>query len=535
MRKLSALLILLLVFMMTLTMIACDEETPTPPTNGEQTPGNDTPDLQNITGVTLTDATHTYDGTEKMLTASGTLPEGVTVAYTNHKAVDAGTYAVTATLSGAGYNTLTLNATLTINKAQITGVTVEADQTVDGDGEQHLPAYNGTLPTGVTVQYLLDTTETPNGVSAFGTYNFKLIFSGANYEPLEFPVTYKVKINAANLAADVVNAFGAAPDPWAFLPESFAPAYHTVTETPNYDSFLNVSDIPLNGIGKQMNAAYGLLNKTTVALSYVNKVMGVTSNIKDLYSAYIDSNPADYQNFSGSISGFTFAIALDEDRYFLHASVGSVLVELFADASQNIYGATVKLTATTVLKYTVTDDALLIAMDILDTVTTQIEFARDENGNTVGVLYEYLTVAGKQVTGTSAMIEVGEDYTVVIGTKGDFIPTSVSRNCEIYDNATGCLIGSEVREDVEGTVFNTYWFPLYHLDGIDSIMKVDEMNGTNADTIYINGIDDDTLHTKLMGISFGGKLASRRYDVEFKTVYGYIYNSETGEYEEVKY
>ena len=606
MKKLSVLFLLLLALVLTFSMVACDSETPAGGTPNGDTPGEDVPSLKDITGVTLADATFTYDGTEKQIAVSGTLPEGVTVTYTNNKATNAGTYAVTAVLSGEGYNTLTLNATLTVNKAditgvtlsndsftydgtekqiavsgtlpegvtvtytnnkatnagtyaatavlsgsnyntltlnatltvnkaQITGITAEANQQIDADGEMHLPVYSGTLPQGVAVKYMVDTTEKPNGVSALGTYNFKLIFSGANYETLELPVIYKIKLNAIRFATNVINAFGTAPDPWSFLPEKFAPQYHTIAAAPNYDSFLNVSNIPANGIGKQMNVAYGLLNKTSLALSYVNTIMNSLNGIKTLYTTYLDSAPADYQNYEGSIAGFTFTLALNGDAYLLRATVGSVVVELYSNVTENYYGATVKLTETTVLKYTVSDDALLIALNILNASSTQIEFSRNEDGDAIGLLYEYLTVAGHEVTATSAMIEVNEDYTIVIGTKGDFIPTSVSRNCEIYDNETGCLVGSEVREDVDGTVFNTYWFPLYNLNGISSIKKVDQMNITNPDTIYINGISDDTLHTKTMGFSFGGKFASRRYDIEFKTVYGYTYNTDTGEYEEVTY
>lgn len=532
MKKLSILLALLLVLVMAFAMIACDDETPAPsPDNGGETPAK-----ADITGVTFSGETYTYDGSEKQIVVSGTLPAGVSVAYTNNKGTNTGTYNATAVLSGEGYNTLTLNATLTINKAQITGITAESTQSVDGDGQPHLPTYSGNLPAGVTVKYTVDAKEMPNGVSAVGTYNFKLVFSGSNYETLELPVNFKVEFDALKFASSVVDSFGTTPDPWSFLPESFAPSYHTVSTLPTYDNFINVSNIPTNGIGKQMNVAYGLLNKTSVALSYVNKVMDSLNGIKNLYTTYLDNNPSDTQSYSGSIAGFNFTLVMNGDAYLLSAAFGSVTVELFSNVTENFYGAKVQLTATTVLKYTVTEDALLIAMDILDTATTQIEFVRNDEGHMVGMLYEYLTVAGKEITATSAMIEVDEDYTVVIGTKGDFIPTSVSRNCEIYDNETGCLVGTEVREDVDGTVFDTYWFPLAEVNGITSIKKVDEMNGVNPDTIYINGMTDDTLHTKVMGISFGlKKTASRRYDIEYKTVYGYTYNADTQEYEAVEY
>ena len=489
----------------------------------------------NIEGVSLSDATFTYDGAEKEVLIEGNLPSGVTVAYVNSKATDAGEYSVTATISGANYETLVLNSSLLIKKAELVGIYADLEQSVYVDGNMHLPTYAGSLPSGVSVTYMVEDEEKPNGISTPGTHEFKIIFSSKNYQTLEIPVTYKIKINAIELAGKVISSFGTSPDPWSLLPQAFSAQHHTVSNVPTYDDFLSVKNIPTNVIGKQMNVAYGVLNKTTAALNYVNIVTNALNGIKTLYTTYLDSNPADYQNYTASIAGFTFTLMLDQDSYLLRASIGPVVVEIFSNVSESTYGARVQLTETTVLKYTVSPDDLMIAMDILDMSTTQISFARNDNGYMVGVLYEYLVVADKQITATSAMIEVGEKYTTVIGTKGDFVPTSVSRNCEIYDNETGALVGTEVREDVSGTVFNTYWFQICNLGGVNSIMKIDELNGDNADTIYINGITSDTLHTKLMGISFGSKMLSRRYDIEFKTVYAYTYNAETEEYEAVKF
>ncbi len=512
--------------------VACDDSTEDSGQNGgaEQS-------VAKIEGVTLADATFTYDGSAKSLVVTGIAPEGVSVTYTNNGQTNAGEYNVTASLSGGGYETLTLSAKLTIEKAEIMGVSAATEQSVSADGSFHKPVLNGTLPAGVTTTYYVGETEMSEGFKKIGTYEVKVVLEGVNHKRLELPVTYRVKLDAAQLASDVIGAFGSVPEPWKLLPEAFAPQYHVCNTAPDYSDFFNVSNIPLNGIGKQMNVAYGLLNKTDKALSYVNTVMGAMNVIKTLYINYLDDAPTDYETFTGMAGGFSFTLTLGEDSYELSATIGSVKVEIHANTADESYGATVQLTESTVLKYTVSGSDLLVAMDILDVSATQLQFTRDEQGNTVGYLHEFLVVADKQLTATSAMIEVGEDYTVVIGTKGDFIPLADNRNCEVYDNGTGCLVGAEVREDVDKIgIFNTYWFPLINVDGVTSIKKLDEMNGTNADTVYINGCTEDTLHTKLM-LTLGGlkKSTSRRFDIEFKTVYFYTYNADTEEYEEVSY
>ena len=260
------------------------------------------------------------------------------------------------------------------------------------------------------------------------------------------------------------------------------------------------------------------------------------NTIKNLYTTYLDQNPDDYQSYSGSVAGFTFSLELDQTAYALSATVSSVSVCIFSDVEQGIYGARVQLTATTVLKYTVSENELLIALDVLDSVATQISFIKDEDTEEVlGYMYEYIVVGDKQLTATSALIHVDDTYTTLIGTKGDFIPTAVSRNCEVYLNSTGCLVGTEVREELtvlgRTDTYNTLWYTLNDIGGINSIKKVDQANGTNPDTIYINN-SADTIHTKLFG-GFSAKTASRRFDIEFKTMYFYEYDQVNDEYTEI--
>jgi len=226
----------------------------------------------------------------------------------------------------------------------------------------------------------------------------------------------------------------------------------------------------------------------------------------------------------------------------LSASVGDVNVVLFADTEESSFGGKVQLTSTTVLKYTSCENKLVVALDILDTATTYLEFARDEDENVLGIMYEYLTAGDKTVTATSTMILVDDTYTTLIGTKGDKIPTAIFRNCEVYNNATGELVGTEVKEELTfkklgvsfTATYNTLWYNLNDVTGISNIKKVDEPNGTNADTIYINDVTSDTIHVKLgCGDNDVKKALSRSFDIEFKTMYFYQYNSDKEEYEEV--
>lgn len=75
--------------------------------------------LDPIEGVTMSDATFTYDGKPHSLEVKG-LTSDMTVKYDGNGKVDQGTYTVTATVKQAGHKDLVLTKTLKINKATLT-------------------------------------------------------------------------------------------------------------------------------------------------------------------------------------------------------------------------------------------------------------------------------------------------------------------------------------------------------------------------------------------------------------------------------
>ena len=138
--------------------------------------------LEDITGVSFNSATYTYDGMVKTITVSGDVPSGVSVSYKNNSATDAGTYNATATLSGEGYNTLTLNATLTIEKTQITGISFSS-ASYEYDTFEHSIQIVGNVPSGSSVTYKYNGVET-TGVTEVGTYTVVATITNKNYETL---------------------------------------------------------------------------------------------------------------------------------------------------------------------------------------------------------------------------------------------------------------------------------------------------------------------------------------------------------------
>lgn len=488
-------------------------------------------------GISVSADNPVYDGSKKSVTIEK-MPQGATVKTTYNGietdgVTEAGTYEVVVTFSKENYFDATHNLQFIVRKADITGVTLEQDGSVIHDGEAHAPALNGTIPNGVTATWYFNDEQREN-VTALGNYEVKVVLEGANYHTLTLTANYKIKVDALDLATTVVNAFGSVPDVWEFLPESFNPDNRAITAPVDYTNFVNVSAIPQNGMGKQMNMVYGVLSKASAVMPYVNIVYGGLNIVKDLYSTYLDNNPQNYNKFSGDAGSFSFTLIVEEEAYGMKATVGPVEIEIISDLASESYGARVQITENTVLKYTVTPDGIIVALNVLGSAATQLTFVREE-GIIVGTVYEFLTLADHSLSATSALLIVDENYTYALGTKGDFVPTSDGRNCEVYRNTDGRLVGTEVREYMDAAIaqvtFNTLWYPISDVKGISSIRKVDKSVTDlerNPDEVYVNGMEEILQTKNIGGLSL--KTASRRYDVEFKTMYFYVYDSEAEEY-----
>ena len=74
---------------------------------------------RNITGVVFPDKTVEYDYEMHYIYVEGTIPDGVSIEYQNNGHSESGSYEVTAILSGEGYESLKLSATLTIKPMEL--------------------------------------------------------------------------------------------------------------------------------------------------------------------------------------------------------------------------------------------------------------------------------------------------------------------------------------------------------------------------------------------------------------------------------
>ncbi len=476
------------------------------------------------TGITFTGSKVDYDGVEKTIVVSGELPAGTTVTYQNNKGTNAGKYEASAKLSNPNYNDLTLYADLEIEKIAITGVTF-SDETVTHDGTEKAIVVSGTLPNGVVVEY-----ENNKGTGV-GTYNATAVLKGSNYITLELTATLKIKTDLSKMATTILTSLSDMPDAWSFLPESFA-LENRVYSGGKIDfnsNFVYVSSLSQLGVGKQLNVLYDTLLDAEGALSYLSIFYGSISTIVEFYQTYITNNPDDYFVFEKNMGDFKVKITLLDDTYQILISYSGASIELLYDSTTETTYGRIELSSSNVVKYVSSENYLKLSVSILNVSIKQIEFVR-EGEITVGYVYEYLGVKSLS-TKTSAMIQIDGNYTSIISNKKESTDMSTEYCVEIYNNETGKLIGYEVKETISKITYNTMFFNLWNIAGISSVKKSDITNGSNLDTIYVNGSSNSFVAKKVGGLSL--KTASRRYDIEMKTTYYYTYDEATGKYSKI--
>lgn len=196
--KIKIFVLLTLVLLLLVSFAACGE-TPEEP-NDPNTPdapagdegGGETPeDPEDIEiprldfgGVFFTNIGFPYDGEEHSVFVRGNLPDDVTVSYENNGQVEAGSYNVIAKFyyKGKYIEGKDKKAKLTITKAKYDISDLHLFSTCVGyDGQAHSILLEGTLPEGLSVEYV------GNGVSEAGEHTVKAVFSGdfQNYVAVE--------------------------------------------------------------------------------------------------------------------------------------------------------------------------------------------------------------------------------------------------------------------------------------------------------------------------------------------------------------
>lgn len=153
---------------------------------------DDPPTELSLDHITFKNVESDYNGMVKRIAVKGALPEGVTVRYEGNDKTDAGEYTVTAKFyyNGEYLEGKDLTATLIIKQAVYDMSHVSLSRkSFDYTGETYTPSIDGTLPEGVTVEFIYD-----GEIKDAGSYTVTAKFTGnPNYKPIpDMHATYTV-------------------------------------------------------------------------------------------------------------------------------------------------------------------------------------------------------------------------------------------------------------------------------------------------------------------------------------------------------
>ena len=412
----------------------------------------------------------------------------------------------------------------------------------------------GSLVSPVTVEYgeAVDEPETPeySDHRFMGWCTDEALENAVDWSaPITSDVTYyaswNVKVDLGAYLVSLLNGYSM--NPYSYLPESMCPGYSAnlvdaddvVT---NYSSSVSVSQITAQGFGKQWNMIIENLNQSQVFFKALSVVETLTSSSIVAFNNYLDGNPANtaHHTFTSGI----YNVSIDFDGQIMYyvldytdtipvLGTQTVQIALALDTVSGERSVRVQLGDANAIRYTMTDAGYTFAIKYAGVRRAYFSVSEDESGNVSGHIYEFITVGTAEVA-SAADFYVTEDYAVAVGNKADGMIGFTGTIAETYDVDTGKLLGYEVEETTLGIAYNTLWFDLCNINGLQSIRCAEATSSDDEDGLYFY-VNGSSSHFESM--DFGGfditKRFSRRFDIEFRTQYFYSYDSVNDEYVQI--
>ncbi len=336
-------------------------------------------------------------------------------------------------------------------------------------------------------------------------------------------------------------------NPYEYIPQTMRAEYSNNLVTSdftelNYENFVNVSQIKYGGFGEQWHMILDNIEQSKNFFNVLSVIEGLATTSIAAFNNYLDKNPSDTASYQFKEGIYNVMIDFDGSiiSYILEY-IGNLPIfneqKIQIAISYNIETkertGRIQIGDANALKYVVKADSYSFGIRYLGIRRAYFEISKDANNHIKGSIYEHLSVDDTSVSSSAAQFETDGQYLSAVGNKAGGMIGFKGYINELYSLQTGKLLGYEVRETLSSIQYDTLWFNLNEISGIDQIKVVNAKNSenNNPNTIYINNSDTAFVTKKYGGI--GTKMLSRRYDIELRTQYYYYYDVANEKYVEV--
>lgn len=310
---------------------------------GDTPPAPPTP-KEDFVDVYFDDASFTYDGQEHILGEVRGAPEGTNITYTARVAhIDVGSYEATALLEKDGYNNKTLTATLTINPAEFSDITM-SDLAVDYDGKEHkydIEPKGSSITGGCSFTYHIynEASEEVNTAKDAGTYKVDVTVSKANYVSKTLSAT--LTIRKATFPTITVQG--------KTVTYNGEDRINEITYTADLPEGTTVNKVVTNSNNEEVTEAI-LPDTYKVTLTFVNKNYQTATYHVNLVIGYARFPSFTLKAISGTYDGHDFADDIDLSFVPSYATATIRIKKDDVDVSEavlpGVYNYSVTLSAT---------------------------------------------------------------------------------------------------------------------------------------------------------------------------------------------
>lgn len=354
---------------------------------------------------------------------------------------------------------------------------------------------------------------------------------------VEFYAIWNEFINVKALLSALLSGYEL--NPLSYIPESMRYDFSENLVDPDdlitdYSDSVRVSDISY-GFGEQWYMVLENINQTNLFFNVLTVVEGLTSASVTAFNDYFDKNPANTAHYEFESGVYNVTINFDGEilLYVLDYTANlpifgeqTVQIALALNAESGEKNVRIQAGDANALAYKVLENSYEFAIKYAGVRRAMFTIARDDNGNVKGSISEFLTLASLE-TSSASEFYITEDYVSVVGNKASGMTGFTGYINELYDAESGKLLGYEVNETLSKITYDTLWFNLSDVYGINTIKSaLDKDNVT--DLFYVNGSKSEWKSKRVGGV--GSDMFSRRFDIEFRTQYVYSYNAQSGEY-----